>query len=264
MLTSVVDIGDNPVDNLFKRVLAVLVLAFFFGAVGASPAAAQDQFGGFQEFIDRGSIKPFARDLGAVLGAATFHSGRSLGFSGFDVGVRSGLMFSPDRNNRALRGRGVSVFGIPYVQAEIGLPFSLDGFIRGVSFQGVTISGGGLRYALSKASDKPLTPQFLLSWSGHSVTHKDFSASHFGFNLVTSVQYKVLNPYLGLGVDRTRVVVRAVPKVDPTMQGLEEAVLVPRATLGFSARPKPYLYLHGALTYTNRNAGVDTGLGIRF
>jgi len=252
------------VDNFLKRLSALLLLALFLASFGAVPASAQDQFGGFQEHIDRGAMKPFARDLGALLGAATFHSGRSLGFSGFDVGVRSGLMFSPDRDNRALRGRGVSVFGIPYVQAEIGLPFSLDGFIRGVSFQGVTIAGGGLRYALVKASDKPLRPQFLISWSGHSVAHKDFSASHIGLNVVTSVQYKLLNPYLGLGADRTRVVVRAVPRLDATMQGLEEAVLVPRATLGVSMRPKPYLYLHGAATYTNRSAGIDTGVGIRF
>ncbi|TBR24379.1 hypothetical protein EPO15_04175 [bacterium] len=251
-------------DNFFRRILAVLVLTLFLGAFGASAASAQDQFGGFQEFIDRGSIKPFARDLGAVLGAATFHSGRSLGFSGFDVGVRSGVVFSPDSNDRAMRGRGVGVFALPFVQAEIGLPFSLDGFIRGVSYQGVTVAGGGLRYALSKASDKPLKPQFLASWSGHSVAHKDFSASHIGFNIVTSVQYKMLNPYFGLGLDRTRVVVRAIPKVDPTMQGLEESVVVPRATLGVSMRPKPYLYLHGAVTYTNRRPGIDTGLGIRF
>lgn len=251
-------------DNLLRSVLALFLFTVTLTAVGVSSALAQDQFGGFQEHMDRGAMKPFARDLGALLGAATFHSGRSLGFSGFDVGVRSGLVFAPDRDNRALRGRGISVFGIPYFQAEIGLPFSLDGFIRGVSFQGVTIAGGGLRYALVKASDKPLKPQFLLSWSGHSVAHKDFSASHVGLNLVTSVQFKMLNPYLGIGFDRTRVVVRSVPQLDPTMQGLEESVLVPRAALGVSMRPKPYLYLHGAATYTSRSAGADTGIGIRF
>lgn len=245
--------------SALRRFFVVLTLL-----AAALPAAAQDQFGGFQEHIDRASLKPFARDLGAVLGAATFHSGRSLGFSGFDVGVRSGVVFTPDKGDRALRGRGVTTYGLPFVQAEIGLPFSLDGFIRGVSFQGLTVSGGGLRYALSKPADKPLKPQFLLSWSGHSVAHKDFSASHFGFNLVTSVQYKLLNPYLGLGADRTRVVVRAVPRLDATMQGLEQSVLVPRATLGFSMRPKPYLYLHVAAVHTNRRAAVDTGIGIRF
>ncbi|MBI5597411.1 MAG: hypothetical protein HY928_15075 [Elusimicrobia bacterium] len=227
-------------------------------------ASGQDQFGGFQGHIDRGALKPFARDLGGVLGAATFHSGRSLGFSGFDVGVRGGMLMAPDKDNRALRGRGVRAFGLPWFQAEIGLPFSLDGFIRGVSFQGLTIAGGGLRYALVKVSDKPLRPQFLLSWSGHSVAHKDFSASHVGLNLVASIQVKSLYPYMGIGADRTKVVVRAVPALDPTMVGDSTTVLVPRGTLGISMRPKPYLYLHGAATYTNRQAGFDTGIGIRF
>lgn len=251
-------------DKLPQRLFLAALAAVSAAAVLTAPAAAQDQFGGFQEFVDRGSLKPFTRDLGSVLGAATFHSGRSLGFSGFDVGVRGGMVFSPDRDNRVLRGRGTSTFGLPWFQAEIGLPFSLDGFIRGGSFQGVTIAGGGLRYALRKASDKPLHPQFLLSWSGHSVAHKDFSASHLGLNVVTSVQYKLLTPYLGLGADRTRVVVRSVPKLDATLVGEAAATLVPRVTLGVSMRPKPYLYLHGAATYTNRHAGFDSGVGIRF
>ncbi|MBI3300237.1 MAG: hypothetical protein HYZ75_18890 [Elusimicrobia bacterium] len=202
--------------------------------------------------------------MGGVLGAATFHSGRSLGFSGFDIGVRGGMVMSPDKDDRVLRGRGVKAFGLPWLQAEIGLPFSLDGFIRGVSFQGITIAGGGLRYSVRKATDKPLTPQFLLCWAGHSVAHRDFSASHMGLNLVTSVQYKLITPYLGLGVDRTRVVVRAVPRLDPTMVGETASTMVPRGTLGVSMRPKAYVYLHLAATYTNRQAGMDSGIGIRF
>ncbi|MDE2290572.1 MAG: hypothetical protein KGL53_00710, partial [Elusimicrobia bacterium] len=168
-------------DNL-KTTRFLAVLAFLFLAC-APGARAQDEFGGFQQYITRDNLKPFARDLGAVLGAATFHSGRSLGFSGFDVGVRGGLMLLPDKQDTVLRSRG-GAFGLPWVQAEIGLPLSLDGFIRGVSFQGLTIAGGGLRYGLNKASDQPLHPQFLVSWSGHSVAHQDFSASHFGLNLV--------------------------------------------------------------------------------
>lgn len=264
MLTSPVDGGDKPVDNFIKTLLFALCLALGASLIMPSEALAQDQFGGFQQYIDRGSLKPFARDLGSVLGAATFHSGRSLGFSGFDVGVRGGLVMSPDRDDRPLRGRGVGVFGLPWVQAEIGLPFSLDGFIRGGSFQGLTIAGGGLRYALTKASDKPYKPHFLVSWSAHSVAHSAFSASHFGINLVTSMQCGPVNPYFGLGGDRTRVVVRAVPALDPTMVGETAAVLTPRVTLGLSMRPKPYIYLHGAVTYVNRQAGFDSGVGIRF
>ncbi|HVE11902.1 MAG TPA: hypothetical protein VNI01_00790, partial [Elusimicrobiota bacterium] len=129
--------------------LAVIIMFF------SSAARASDQFGGFQEFVDRGSLKPFTRDLGSILGAASFHSGRSLGLTGFDIGARGGLQFKPSRGDTVLTGRGVKAFGLPWVQAEIGLPFSLDGFIRGISYQGLTIAGGGLRYSILKSADTP-------------------------------------------------------------------------------------------------------------
>jgi len=240
-----------------------IVFSIVFALI-ASPVGAADQFGGFKAFVDRGSLKPFARDLGSLLGAATFHNGRSLGFSGFDVGVRGGLQLRPSAGNKVLRDRGVKEFGLPWVQAEIGLPFRIDGYIRGVSFQGITISGGGLRYGIRKSADKPLTPQFLIAWSGHSVTHRYFSASHFGLNLITSVMFKNITPYLGAGVDRTRVVVRTVPTLDPAMEGDSALVNEGRFTAGISIRPKAYLYLHGAFTYTHGTKGFDSGFGIRF
>ena len=66
-------------------VLAILV---------ALPAGA-DVYDGFANFADSGSLKPFARDLGDILGSATFHGGRPLGFSGFDVSARVGAQFEP-------------------------------------------------------------------------------------------------------------------------------------------------------------------------
>lgn len=225
---------------------------------------AGDQFGGFKDYADSGSLKPFSRDLGSVLGGAAFHSGRSLGFSGFDVGVRGGLRMNPSKGNQILRAKGVKVFGLPWVQAEIGLPFRLDGYIRGVSYQGLTIAGGGLRYGLSKTADKPKTPQLLLATSAHSVAHRYFSASHFSGNIVGSITVKWMTPYIGGGVDRTRVVVRTVPVLDPTLEGATVTTLTSRFTAGVSLRPKTYLYLHGAYVLAHGQSGFDSGFGIRF
>src|SRR3954462_848815 len=94
--------------------------------------ATADPYAGFDQRADAGSLKPFTRDLGGLLGAATFHSGRSLGFSGFDVGARYGMQFRPSTGNNIMRGGGVHSFGLPWVQAEIGMPFKIDGFIRGI------------------------------------------------------------------------------------------------------------------------------------
>ncbi|MFC1679926.1 hypothetical protein ACFL2T_06930 [Elusimicrobiota bacterium] len=243
-----------------KTCILLLILLL----VSAIPVAASDQFSGFKEFADGESLKPFARDLGSVLGAATFHNGRNLGFSGFDVGVRGGLQLRPSAGNKILRDRGVKTFGLPWVQAEIGLPFRLDGYIRGVSYQGVTIAGGGLRYGFRKSADKAKTPQFLIAWSGHSVSHKYFSASHLGLNLIGSIRVKWITPYVGVGADRTHLVVRCEPDRDATLQGADVTTTEPRFTVGASVRPKAYLYLHGAYTRTHETNGFDTGVGIRF
>lgn len=227
------------------------------------PCGAADQFGAFKQYVDRASLKPFTLDLGGVLGSATFHSGRSLGFSGFDAGVHGGLQLRPSRDNQILRRAGVKAFGLPWVQAEIGLPFRLDGYIRGISFQGLTIAGGGLRYGLLKSSDQPWTPQFLLSAVAHSVAHKDFSASHVGGDLVVSIGKPAITPYVGAGLDRTRVVVRAAD-ADPTLIGESATATGTRFTAGVSLRPYPFVYLQGAYTLAHGQPGFDTGLGIRF
>lgn len=245
-----------------NRVHRSLLVAVALLAAG-HPAFAADQFRGFKQYVDRGSLEPFTRDLGGVLGSASFHHGRSLGFSGFDLGAHGGIQFRPSAQNQVLRRAGVRAFGLPWAQAEIGLPFRLDGFIRGISHQGITISGGGLRYGILKASDQPWTPQFLVSSVAHSVTHKDFSASHVGVNLVASIGTPRVAPYVGAGADRTRVVVKA-SDLDPALIGVEATTLESRFTAGLSVRPTPFIYVQAAMTLTHGIPGVDTGLGIRF
>ncbi|MFH1724280.1 MAG: hypothetical protein ABII00_06625 [Elusimicrobiota bacterium] len=246
---------------MMRNILAILaVLCILFPRA----ALARDPFGGFKQYVDRGSLKPFTRDLGSVLGAATFHSGRNLGFSGFDLGIRGGLQLEPSKGNTILRRRGVKAFGLPWVQVEIGLPFRLDGYIRGISFRGLTVAGGGLRYGIKKSADKPRSPQFLLAWSAHSVTQRDFTATHIGLNLISSVRVKWVTPYLGVGADRTRVVVRCVPVIDPAFEGGSATTTESRFTVGVSVHPKAYVYLHGGYTLTHGRSGFDSGVGIRF
>ncbi len=244
---------------MVRRSLA-LGAALILSACGAFA----DQYGGFQQYADSGALKPFARDLGGVLGSATFHSGRSLGFSGFDVGARGGMQFSPDRNDRILRNNGVHAFGLPWVQAEIGMPFRLDGFVRGISYQGLTIAGGGLRYGLrSQASDKPWSPQLLASAVAHSVVHQQFSASHFGASLVGSMGTTVFTPYLGVGFDRTHLLVRS-SLVDPTLDGGTVTTFESRYTAGMQFRPWTFCYVHAAYVLMHGQSGSEAGLGVRF
>lgn len=230
--------------------------------MGWTGAARADQYGGFEQYADAGSLKPFARDLGGVLGAASFHSGRSLGFSGFDVGLKGGVQFRPERQDRILRSRGVKMFGFPWVQAEIGMPF-IDGFVRGMSFEGLTVAGGGLRYSLRKVSDVAWTPQLLVSGVAHSVVHQHFSASHVGGSLVVSMGTAKFVPYLGAGVDRTRLVVRS-SLADPTLNGNTVTTVGSRFTAGMRLRFWTFVYLNAAGTLLHGQPGAEVGAGVRF
>lgn len=244
-------------DKIRPIVIAVLLV------LTAGAAQARDQFGGFKEYIDRGSLRPFTRDLGGILGSASFHSGRSLGISGFDVGVHGGMQFKPEADDKVLRGAGQHLFGLPWAQGEIGMPFGIDGFIRGVSYQGLTIAGGGLRWGITKGNDKPWDPNLLVSALAHSVTHTDFSASHASANLVASVNAPYATPYIGVGFDRTRVVVRS-SSIDPALAGEAVVTFEGRVTAGVTVRPWKFIYAQAAYTNAHGQHGADVGLGLRF
>jgi hypothetical protein len=230
----------------------------------AVPAfAAVDEFGGFSQYADSGSLKPFTRDLGGILGSSTFHSGRSLGFSGFDVGATYAMQFYPAKGDTILRNNGVRSFGLPWVQADIGLPFKIDGFIRGISYQGLTVAGGGLRYGLYAPSDKPWTPQVLVSVVGDSVVHQDFSASHFGADLVASMGNSIVTPFVGAGFDRTRLEARD-SSLDPALAGVAATTLESRFTAGVRVKPFRFTYLDAAYNCMHGQSGAEAGLGVRF
>ncbi len=239
-----------------------LAAAALLAALCAAPAAAVDTFGGFAQYSDSGSLKPFTRDLGGLLGSATFNSGRSLGFSGFDVGPAVAAQFYPSKGDTILLNNGVKGFGLPWVHADIGLPFKIDGFIHGISYDGLTVAGGGLRYGLYAPSDKPWTPQVLVSLSGDSVVHQDFSASHFAGDLVASMGNSVVTPYLGAGFDRTRL--EAHVSNDVALEGTSATTFESRFTAGVRVKPFHFTYLNAAFDYLHGQAAAEAGLGVRF
>ena len=243
--------------------MKVLICVVLLSAVAAPAFSDADPYAGFSQHADATSLKPFTRDLGGMLGSATFHSGRSLGFSGFDVGARYAFQFYPSKGNNIMRANGVRSFGLPWVQAEIGQAFKIDGFIRGISYQGLTVAGGGLRYGLYSPSDKPWTPQILITGVGHSVVHQAFSASHFGADIVASAGTAELMPFIGGGFDRTRLVVRS-SLLDPTLDGRDVTTLESRFTAGVRLKPFQFTYVSLAYNLAHGQSGAEAGLGVRF
>ncbi len=245
-------------------------LALSFLLAAALPAVSYaDQFGGFQQFSDPGSLIPFARDLGGILGSGTFQGARTLGVTGWDVSVRGALQLDPDPDNKILRDNGVnSAFGFPIIQAEVGLPLRLDGFIRGMSFEGLTVAGGGIRYGIIKGTDKPWSPKLMLVGVGHAVVHQHFSANHFGGNLVLSAGTNRFAPYIAGGFDRVRLVARSSTRA-PIIAGTTVTSFNYRSTVGVRLKPFTrayfeFIYLTVAYNYMHGRSASESSLGIRF
>lgn len=243
--------------------MRAIKIAFLALALYPSSAFASDPFRGFSTYITPEAMKPFARDLGGLMGSGLYHTGRSLGFGGFDLGVRYAMQFKPSSGNTVMQNTGVGGFGIPWLQAEIGMPFRLDGFIRAANYEGLTISGGGLRWGLSDVNDSPYVPQLMLLADADVAVHRSFSATHYSGGFALSWRLETLSPYIGASLDSTRLEVREAP-AGSGLVGEHVTVVEPNFTLGFSFRAKHYVYISAAASYTHSRPLMTASTGIRF
>lgn len=242
-----------------KSVLLAVIFSFF----GVSAAWAG--FSDFKNVATDAALEPFARDIGGMLGAGAAHSGRSLGFPGFDVGLRFGGMANLDDDDTILKAADLEPFGMPWVQAEIGLPFKLDGFIRGFSYNSLSMVGGGLRYGVLRVVDLPLTPQLTVGVMANTLSFSQFSATHFGGNATLSVKALIVEPYVGVGYDRTKVEVKSVGSGNVNLTDDKTATgTAPRFTVGLNLKPLPLMYIHAGYSLIRTGGGFEGGMGIRF
>src|SRR5438105_2148167 len=85
-------------NTAMKRIISSLILVLsVFSLAHATP------FGDFNNKATSADLKPFALDLGAILGGAAFHSGRTLGFPGVEAGVVATVQSRPDKDDLILR-----------------------------------------------------------------------------------------------------------------------------------------------------------------
>lgn len=238
-----------------KTLLAVLVLL--------ATSAHADPFADFQSKIQTDYVKPFALDLGGVLGGASAHTGRTLGMPGFWVGAVASVQTRPDRDDRVLRDAGVKAFGVPMIEAGVGLPFKIDVIVHGVSGGGVSIYGGGLRYGLYRTDlVDTFLPNVSISAFGDKVNHRYFSASHGDVNAVATWNLPIVKPYFLAGFDVTEVKVGAATTAGVT--GAKATARGTRFSAGVDLHPLPLISLRGAYTIRHGIPGFDLGLGVQF
>ncbi|MBI4801951.1 MAG: hypothetical protein HY796_05445 [Elusimicrobia bacterium] len=205
-------------------------------------------------------LKPFTRDLGGLMGSGMNQTARILGFSGFDLGFRGTTQLAPEEKNGILKKN--HPFSLGWVQAEIGMPFRIDGFIRAGSYDSIALAGGGLKYGLTKPLDEPYRTQAMIVAMGNMATQKYFYATQFSASLFFSINLPHLAPYFSAGFDNTKLTVQS-GTVDTSLIRKKIYAMEQRYTFGLRAKFK-LGYISGGVTRTHSRTLVSAGAGLRF
>jgi len=233
------------------------------------PLHAHNIWDDFSKYATESNVRAFAKDVGGLIGSGTYTTGRVLGWGGFQIGPRATMIFKMSKADKgstatALGERNdVGAVFYPWLQADIGMPFRLDGFIRASSYQGMTIAGGGLRWGITSPNEMLGSLQPMLVVSAHSASARDFSASHYNASLVLSMKFKYFVPYVGGGVDYTNLHILHTT-LDPTLEGKTEYVTTPRATVGLNFKLPSYIDLSMAANYASYGLGAEASVSVRF
>ncbi|MDA8242914.1 MAG: hypothetical protein M0025_02205 [Elusimicrobia bacterium] len=243
-----------------KLILAVCLLPFLAAGAKADP------FSDFKTQIaaqGKALLKPFAADLGGVIGANDFNSGRSLGFPGFEAGLAATIQAKPSSDNRVLRDAGVKAFGAALLHAGAALPLvGADVMVRGVGYSGFSIVGAGLRYGVIKSGTlTKFIPDVSVSAYYDAINYDYFKGSHMSLDAVASFDIPVIKPYAGVGLDRTKLEIK---NVSALLNGVDASISKPRYTLGVRLSPLPLLYVYGAYNILHGQTGYSIGAGAKF
>ena len=252
--------------------LGIILVLMMTASNGAWAADHWDRFGAN---VTKNNVRAFTKDLGGLIGSGTYTTGRILGWGGFQIGPRAGMIFKmskglgdseAEKNQTALGNRDeVGSVISPWLQADIGMPFRIDGFIRASSYQGLTIAGGGLRWGITRPSETVGALQPMLVVAAHSASAQDFSATHYNASLVLSMKFKYFVPYIGGGVDYTTLNIgNGIGAQAADLRGEREYAATARATAGFNFKLPSYLDLSLAANYAHYGLGAEASLSLRF
>ena len=251
-----------------NKLLKITVFAALAAGILSGPAMA-DPFSGFKTQIQlqgRDLLKPFAEYFGGLIGGADFSTGRTLGFPGFDVGLAATIQSKPNPDNGLLKGAKVNAFGIPLVQASVGLPLiGTDLTLRGTSLSGLSIVGGGLRYPLFKSGTlTKFIPDLSVSAFYDVITYDYFKGTHMSVDAAASFDIPIIKPFIGVGLDRTTLEIKGMGAGFTSLNGVDATISKPRYTLGVKFSPLPLVYVYGAYNSLHGVDGYNFGLGARF
>jgi hypothetical protein len=237
--------------------LLLAVVLFVF-----ANTARADYFEDFKKEVQESLIKPFAEDFGGLIGGADFNSGRTVGFPGFDVGLVLVAQSKPNDDNKILKNAKVNTFGIPFLQGSIGLPLvGMDVAVRGITYSGLTVIGGGVRYSFHKSGIAKFIPDVMVSGFYDVINYEYFKGSHYSLNASASFDIPVVKPFVGIGFDNTEIEVKGT---NTSLDGVSASTGKIRSTAGIKIIPFPFLYVFGAYSIFHGQSGYQLGAGAKF
>lgn len=241
-----------------KTLLALL-------AVFCAVAASADPFDDFQSRVRPELVKPFALDVGGILGGASNPALKPLGFPGFTVGVNGAIQFRPDRDDLIMRNSGVNAFGLGFVEAGVGLPFGLEVLAHGTKVGDFTVFGGGLRANVFKAGTVTMAlPSVSLSAFYDKVDHDFFDGHHVAGNAAAVWnQLPIVHPFAQVGVDSTKIEVSDSATL-ATARGVSATATAYRMEAGLDISPLPLLHIFGSFALRHNLPGANFGLSFTF
>lgn len=237
------------------------IFAFIIAACALN--ATEYNWDSFYNNVSRENLPYFTKDIGGLLGSGAATTGRILGWGGFQLSARAAVMPKPSDKNTALGNTDDSkAIVMPWIQGEIGLPFRLDGFIRASSWDGLTIAGGGLKWGIVRPTDSLYSIQPMIVVMAQSGVHKDFSLTEYSADLVLALKLPYVTPYIGGGVDHTKVTVQSA--ADSSLVGVKETATTARGTAGLNFKLPAYMDLSLAANYASYGVGAEASFGVRF
>lgn len=242
-----------------KTLLALLAVFCAVASVHADP------FDDFQTRVRPELIKPFALDMGGIIGGASSPGLKPLGFPGFTVSLNGAAQFRPDRDDLIMRNAGVNAFGLGFLEVGVGLPFGVEVLGHGTKIGDFRVFGGGLRYNLFKAGTLTMAiPSVSVSGFYEAIDHDFFDGHHYAGN-VAAVWNKlpIVHPFGQVGVDSTKIEV-ADNATLATARGQSATASGYRLSAGLDISPLPLLHIYGAYTMRHNLPGADFGLSFTF
>ena len=242
--------------KFIKRIILSVLLFAPTLAMGAS-------FTGFYNNVTAQNLPYFAKDLAGMLGSSTYSTGRILGWGGFQLSAHGILVPRLNKNDTALGARedNKNLF-MPLIQGEIGLPFRLDGFIRAIAYDRLTLAGGGLKWGVTRPRDEDYTFQTMLVAMAQAGVYKDFSLTHYSGSLVVSFKTPYVTPYIGGGVNYMVLTVEGA--ADTSLLNKRTYATAPHGTFGLNFKLPNYMDLSLAANFASYGVGYEANFGVRF